>query len=209
MSIYSKYGKLLRLIKRIQPATVDQLSEKLDIEKSIVREELDFLINAGKIEELSEIGYIAIDDMDEYSHKQVKVGQVMNIVRTFDENTILKPALIAKILDPSDCLIVTKDGKLCGLITPEYILKKILNSPEILNQSLASSMLKMPNILYVTKDDLVAYAVKLLLQHNVGHLPVVESNKESDENYLRVVGSFNRDVVVKLYSEVIDFKIHN
>lgn len=209
MSISSKYGKLLRLIKRIQPATVEQLSEKLDIEKSIVREELDFLINAGKIEELSEIGYIAIDDMDEYSHKQVKVGQVMNIVRTFDENTILKPALIAKILDPSDCLIVTKDGKLCGLITPEYILKKILNSPEILNQSLASSMLKMPNILYVTKDDLVAYAVKLLLQHNVGHLPVVESNKESDENYLRVVGSFNRDVVVKLYSEVIDFKIHN
>lgn len=207
MNINSRQGKMLRIIRKYQPITLDLLTEKMGTNPAQISGDLALLSGLELIDCDSNGLFYPLDKAPKEDALGIRVGSVMTAVRTFDENTPLKSALISIILDDADCIIITKDNKLSGILTPSKVIKTIVLDSSCLEEPLFENMSKMPNILYVTKDDYVSYAVTLLLQNSISHLPVIASKDKNDEDYLKVVGFFSKTSITKLYSENIHKKL--
>jgi CBS domain-containing protein len=60
-------------------------------------------------------------------------------------------------------------------------------------------MTRMPNIIFVEKEDSVYLAAQRLMEHQVDSLPVVERSFDNNKENLRIVGKVSKTNITNLF----------
>lgn len=136
-------------------------------------------------------------------HFTMTVTQVMEMVRTFDQSVPLETALTAMILDKSDFIVATNEGRLSGILSAKALVKVMLTGKAALEKPISEYMTAVPNVICVTSDENLSYCMALIMQREIHHLPVVTSLDETSPDYLKVEGIFNANVISRLYFELL------
>lgn len=74
-------------------------------------------------------------------------------------------------------LLVVKDGKLDGIVTERDVLYKCLNNKKKDDTLVTEIMTPKEDLIIATKDDTLTYAMKVMINNNIRHLPVIDRDK--------------------------------
>lgn len=67
-------------------------------------------------------------------------------------------------------------------------------------------MTRMPNIVYVEKEDLAYLAAQRIIEHEVDSLPVIEKTCECSKESVKIIGKVSKTNITKLFVSLADNK---
>lgn len=174
--------------KDIMERPVDTVEEDEQLKtaaKKMINEELKEIavVKEGKLTGMANaIGLIA--KLDGTGRKIREMG--VKKTDTIDVKTEL-PKIIGK-LKKYYTIPVTKEGKLVGIVTRTDMARRRFQSRELTAYTTAEKIMKTP-VMNVDIEDDMDYAAKILIDHNVHAIPVVEN--------MEVVGIITRLDILK------------
>jgi CBS domain-containing protein len=100
----------------------------------------------------------------------------------------------------SGCALITRDGKLAGILTERDVVDRIVGVPGALDQPVSSWMTPEPD--RVSRQDLLITAVRLMRRRGYRNVPVVD---EADQ----VIGCIRHKDIVDYIAEVYPEQVLN
>ncbi len=127
----------------------------------------------------------------------VKVSDIMN-TKPVSIKPFLSVKEAAKIMREKDVgsLVIEHNNFLLGILTEQGIVHKIVSRGKDPEQTLVEDIMK-SNIVTVTPNDSIDYAMSLMLTRNIRQLPVVDDNN-------RLVGIVTRNDIVKVQPAILN-----
>lgn len=129
----------------------------------------------------------------------IKVKEVMSVPAILEEDSSIHDAIITLFLKDAGTIFITNNKYLTGIVSRKDLLKSCMGGWDIYEIPVAMVMTRMPNVAYITPEDTIADASRLLIDHEVDSLPVVIPENGKDK--LRVVGRFSKTTIARLFVE--------
>lgn len=199
--------KIIKLVKEQAPITSEQLANKLNVTRAALRPDLAILTMTGILEAKPKVGYI-------YSKKpsysliydyimDIKVKNIMSKPVMLDENTTVYDAIVYLFLNDVGTLFIENKGILIGAVSRKDFLKIAIGSSDMHKIPVGIIMTRMPNIVFVEKEDTAYLAAQRIMEHEVDSLPVVEkSYDELNNEILKIVGKVSKTNITRLFVKI-------
>lgn len=199
--------KIIKLVRDHAPITSEQLASKLSVTRAALRPDLAILTMTGILEAKPKVGYI-------YSRKpsyslvydyimNIKVSDIMSKPVVVDENTTVYDAIVYLFLNDVGTLFIENKGLLIGAVSRKDFLKISIGSTDMHKIPVGIIMTRMPNIIFVEKDDVAYVAAKKIMEHEVDSLPVVEKSRdESNNEVLKIIGKVSKTNITRLFVKI-------
>lgn len=202
MDLTKRQQEIIEIVKRNEPITGNEIAEKLDIAKSTIRSDLAVLTLTGILDGRPKVGYI-------YSGLQYQPMLHEVISNKTVEDIMSSPVIVTAettIHDAMTMLFMYNVGsiyiseidskKLVGVVSRKDLLRSM--ATKLSNETaIAVVMTRMPNVVVATPDMPVLEAGKLIVNHQVDSLPVV-----NNMNDLEIVGKLSKTNLVQLFVEL-------
>ncbi len=134
--------------------------------------------------------------------RQLKVKDVMNRPVVIQESATVNDAVIALFMENTGFLTVTDEsGSLSGMVSLKDLLKVTLGNPSAATIPISMVMTRSTRIVTVSPDDSALDAARKMLDHQVGGMPVVETNN-GDRNHCEVVGRITKTNMTNILVEL-------
>ncbi len=197
--------EILRLVKRRQPITGEQIAEHLGVSRPTIRSDLSLLVMLGLLDAKPKVGYVpgkteTSDGWAAARLEQLKVKDVQSMPVVVRETSTVHDAVITLFLENVGSLIVVdEEGLLLGVISRKDLLKTTLGNPNAASMPVSLVMTRYPNIVTVTPEDSVLTAARKMMAHQVDALPVVgAADGEAETGRAEVVGRITKTTMVKI-----------
>jgi len=197
--------EILRLVKRRQPITGEQIAEHLGVSRPTIRSDLSLLVMLGLLDAKPKVGYVpgkteTSDGWAAARLEQLKVKDVQSMPVVVRETSTVHDAVITLFLENVGSLIVVdEEGLLLGVISRKDLLKTTLGNPNAASMPVSLVMTRYPNIVTVTPEDSVLTAARKMMAHQVDALPVVRAaDGEAETGRAEVVGRITKTTMVKI-----------
>jgi CBS domain-containing protein len=199
--------KIIELVKDQAPITSEQLASKLNVTRAALRPDLAILTMTGILEAKPKVGYI-------YSRKpshslvydyimNIKVSDIMSKPVVVDENTTVYDAIVYLFLNDVGTLFIENKGILIGAVSRKDFLKVAIGSTDMHKIPVGIIMTRMPNIIFVEKDEVAYMAAKKIMEHEVDSLPVVEKCRDKLNNeVLKIIGKVSKTNITRLFVKI-------
>ncbi len=199
--------KIIKLVKDNAPITSEKLASRLSVTRAALRPDLAILTMTGILEAKPKVGYI-------YSKKpsysliydyimDIKVKDIMSKPVVVDENTTVYDAIVYLFLNDVGTLFIGDKGILVGAVSRKDFLKIAIGSTDMHKIPVGIIMTRMPNIIFVEKNDVAYLAAKKIMEHEVDSLPVVEKIRDSLNNeVLKIVGKVSKTNITRLFVKI-------
>ncbi|HBC96037.1 MAG TPA: transcriptional regulator [Clostridium sp.] len=199
--------KIIKLVKDNAPITSEKLASRLSVTRAALRPDLAILTMTGILEAKPKVGYI-------YSKKpsysliydyimDIKVKDIMSKPVIVDENTTVYDAIVYLFLNDVGTLFIGDKGILVGAVSRKDFLKIAIGSTDMHKIPVGIIMTRMPNIIFVEKNDVAYLAAKKIMEHEVDSLPVVEKIRDSLNNeVLKIVGKVSKTNITRLFVKI-------
>ncbi|CAB1240635.1 helix-turn-helix transcriptional regulator [Clostridium sp. MT-14] len=199
--------KIIKLVRDNAPITSEQLASRLNVTRAALRPDLAILTMTGILEAKPKVGYI-------YSKKpshsliydyimNIKVSDIMSKPVVVDENTTVYDAIVYLFLNDVGTLFIENKGLLIGAVSRKDFLKIAIGSTDMHKIPVGIIMTRMPNIIFVEKDDVAYMAAKKIMEHEVDSLPVVEKSRDRLNNeVLKIVGKVSKTNITRLFVKI-------
>ncbi|WP_368488496.1 helix-turn-helix transcriptional regulator [Clostridium sp. BJN0013] len=207
IKLSSRQEKIIELVKEHAPITSEQLANKLNVTRAALRPDLAILTMTGILEAKPKVGYI-------YSKKpsyslvydyimNIKVKDIMSKPVMLDENTTVYDAIVYLFLNDVGTLFIENKGILTGAVSRKDFLKIAIGSSDMHKIPVGIIMTRMPNIVFVEKEDAAYLAAQKIMEHEVDSLPVVErSYDESNNEILKIIGKVSKTNITRLFVKI-------
>jgi len=207
IKLSSRQEKIIELVKEHAPITSGQLANKLNVTRAALRPDLAILTMTGILEAKPKVGYI-------YSKKpsysliydyimNIKVNDIMSKPVMLDENTTVYDAIVYLFLNDVGTLFIENKGVLTGAVSRKDFLKIAIGSSDMHKIPVGIIMTRMPNIVFVEKEDAAYLAAQKIMEHEVDSLPVVErSYDESNNEILKIIGKVSKTNITRLFVKI-------
>jgi CBS domain-containing protein len=207
IKLSSRQEKIIELVKEHAPITSEQLANKLNVTRAALRPDLAILTMTGILEAKPKVGYI-------YSKKpsyslisdyimNVKVKDIMSKPVMLDENTTVYDAIVYLFLNDVGTLFIENNGILIGAVSRKDFLKIAIGSNDMHKIPVGIIMTRMPNIVFVEKEDAAYLAAQKIMEHEVDSLPVVErAYDESNNEILKIIGKVSKTNITRLFVKI-------
>lgn len=203
IKLSSRQEKIIELVKEHAPITSEQLANKLNVTRAALRPDLAILTMTGILEAKPKVGYI-------YSKKpsysliydyimNIKVKDIMSKPVMLDENTTVYDAIVYLFLNDVGTLFIENKGVLTGAVSRKDFLKIAIGSSDMHKIPVGIIMTRMPNIVFVEKEDNAYLAAHKIMEHEVDSLPVVEKSYNGTKEILRIVGKVSKTNITRLF----------
>ncbi len=106
--------------------------------------------------------------------------------------------------DTGTLFIVGESGHLEGVVSRKDLLKVAMGQVDLPKIPVRVVMTRVPNVVTVRGDEFVYEAARLLVEHEVDSLPVVEPETVNDREALKVTGRFTKTTVTRILVELGD-----
>lgn len=195
--------EIIRLVKEGQPITSEALASKLGVTRAALRPDLAILTMTGILEARPKVGYI-------YSKKpshsivydyiiDIKVKDIMSKPVVVSEETTVYDAIVHLFLNDVGTLFVENKSVLTGAVSRKDFLKIAIGGTDIHKVPVGIIMTRMPNIVFVEKDDSAYLVAQRIIDHEVDSLPVVERSFEGNKEILKIIGKVSKTNITKLF----------
>ncbi|WP_207719851.1 helix-turn-helix transcriptional regulator [Clostridium algidicarnis] len=195
--------EIIRLVKENHPITSETLASNLGVTRAALRPDLAVLTMIGVLEARPKVGYI-------YSQKpsysmiydyivDIKTKDIMSKPVVVSEETTVYDAIIHLFLNDVGTLFVENKGMLTGAISRKDFLKIAMGGTDIHKVPVGIIMTRMPNIVFVEKEDSAYLVAQKIIDHEIDSLPVVERVFEEGKEQLKIIGKVSKTNITKLF----------
>jgi len=195
--------EIIRLVKENHPITSETLASNLGVTRAALRPDLAVLTMIGVLEARPKVGYI-------YSQKpsysmiydyivDIKTKDIMSKPVVVSEETTVYDAIIHLFLNDVGTLFVENKGMLTGAISRKDFLKIAMGGTDIHKVPVGIIMTRMPNIIFVEKEDSAYLVAQKIIDHEIDSLPVVERIFEEGKEELKIIGKVSKTNITKLF----------
>ncbi|HCM90726.1 MULTISPECIES: helix-turn-helix transcriptional regulator [Vagococcus] len=197
MELSERQKAIIEIVKMNEPISGDKIAEHLGLTKPTLRSDLAVLTMTGILDARPKVGYIYSGlSFEPLLHEQLfekKVADLMtSSIIVFPKTSILD-ATTSLFMYDSGSLYVTQEetGDLVGLVSRKDLLRSLINNQDN-SLSIAVIMTRMPNIITAYPEMTIVEAGRLLTQHEVDSLPVVENKKSK-----KVIGKISKTGIMQ------------
>jgi DeoR family transcriptional regulator, catabolite repression regulator len=195
--------ELIKLVKNNQPITSENLAAKLGVTRAALRPDLAILTMTGILEARPKVGYI-------YSKKNsygiiydyivdIKVKDIMSKPIIVSEETSVYDAIVHIFLNDVGTLFVENKGILTGAVSRKDFLKIAIGGTDIHKVPVGIIMTRMPNIVFVEKEDSAYLVAQRIIEHEVDSLPVIERVFNDGKETFKIIGKVSKTSITKLF----------
>ncbi|WP_404814213.1 helix-turn-helix transcriptional regulator [Clostridium algidicarnis] len=203
MKLTPRQEEIIRLVKENHPITSETLASNLGVTRAALRPDLAVLTMIGVLEARPKVGYI-------YSQKpsysmiydyivDIKTKDIMSKPVVVSEETTVYDAIIHLFLNDVGTLFVENKGMLTGAISRKDFLKIAMGGTDIHKVPVGIIMTRMPNIVFVEKEDSAYLVAQKIIDHEIDSLPVVERVFEEGKEQLKIIGKVSKTNITKLF----------
>ncbi|WP_372443403.1 helix-turn-helix transcriptional regulator [Clostridium algidicarnis] len=203
MKLTPRQEEIIRLVKENHPITSETLASNLGVTRAALRPDLAVLTMIGVLEARPKVGYI-------YSQKpsysmiydyivDIKTKDIMSKPVVVSEETTVYDAIIHLFLNDVGTLFVENKGMLTGAISRKDFLKIAMGGTDIHKVPVGIIMTRMPNIIFVEKEDSAYLVAQKIIDHEIDSLPVVERIFEEGKEQLKIIGKVSKTNITKLF----------
>jgi len=195
--------EIIKLVKQNAPITSEALAEKLNVTRAALRPDLAILTMTGILEARPKVGYI-YSKKPSYSLvydyiRNIKVQDVMSNPVVVDENTTVYDAIVHLFLNDVGTLFIQNNGILLGAVSRKDFLKIAMGGTNMQKVPVGVIMTRMPNIIFVEKEDTAYLAAQRIMEHEVDSLPVVERIFDGTKESLKIIGKISKTNITRLF----------
>lgn len=195
--------EIIKLVKQNGPITSEALAEKLNVTRAALRPDLAILTMTGILEARPKVGYI-YSKKPSYSLvydyiRNIKVQDVMSKPVVVDENTTVYDAIVHLFLNDVGTLFIQNNGMLIGAVSRKDFLKIAMGGTDMQKVPVGVIMTRMPNIVFVEKEDTAYLAAQRIMEHEVDSLPVVERLFDGTKENFKIVGKISKTNITRLF----------
>ncbi|GLC32257.1 helix-turn-helix transcriptional regulator [Clostridium omnivorum] len=195
--------EIIRLVKENPPITSEALAERLNVTRAALRPDLAILTMTGILEARPKVGYI-YSKKPSYSLiydyiRNIKVADIMSNPVVVDEGTSIYDAIVHLFLNDVGTLFVQNNGYLIGAASRKDFLKIAMGGTDIHKVPVGIIMTRMPNIVYIEKEDSAYLAAQRIIEHEVDSLPVVERAFDGSKEAFTIVGKVSKTNITRLF----------
>ncbi|MCY3029582.1 helix-turn-helix transcriptional regulator [Aerococcus sp. JJEM-2022a] len=199
MQFTDRQKEIIAIVKDQEPISGEAIAKQFGLSKSTLRSDLALLTMTGILDARPKVGYfytgLGFDPLLGQKLSEVKVAELMASPVNISAKTTVYEAITAMFLYDNGSLYVTDEGQhLQGLVSRKDLLRSLATKSQSESPAVALIMTRMPNIVVVEKETLVLEAGKLLVDHKVDSLPVVNNR----EDY-QVLGKITKSHLVEFF----------
>lgn len=211
IKLSERQNQIVELVKKYQPISSEQLAEKLNVTRAALRPDLSALTMTGILEAKPKVGYVFSQKSSnglicEFV-KEIKVEAIMSKPVVVEENTMVYDAIVNLFLNDVGTIFVENNGTLTGAVSRKDFIKMAIGGIDIHKVPVGMIMTRMPNIIYVTKDDNAYTAAQKIIEHEVDCLPVLEKISSDDKDIYKIVGKISKTNITKLFLAMSEGKL--
>ncbi|MFL0247406.1 helix-turn-helix transcriptional regulator [Candidatus Clostridium stratigraminis] len=195
--------EIIKLVKQNGPITSEALAQKLKVTRAALRPDLAILTMTGILEARPKVGYI-YSKKPSYSLiydyiRNIKVLDVMSEPVVVDENTLVYDAIVHLFLNDVGTLFIQNNGFLVGAVSRKDFLKIAMGGTDMHKVPVGVIMTRMPNIVFVEKEDAVYLAAQRIMEHEVDSLPVIERVFDNSKENFKIIGKVSKTNITRLF----------
>ncbi len=199
MQFTDRQKQIIAIVKDQEPISGEAIAKQFGLSKSTLRSDLALLTMTGILDARPKVGYfytgLGFDPLLGQKLSEVKVAELMASPVNISAKTTVYEAITTMFLYDNGSLYVTdEDQHLQGLVSRKDLLRSLATKSQTESPAVALIMTRMPNIVVVEKDTLVLEAGKLLVDHKVDSLPVVNNRKD-----YQVLGKITKSHLVEFF----------
>lgn len=194
--------KIIKLVEENQPITSEKLAEKLGVTRAALRPDLAILTMTDYLEARPKVGYISSNKPSYSAFKEyfaeIKVKDIMSQPVMVSEETTAYDAIVHLFLNDVGTLFIENNGALIGAVSRKDFLKLAMGGSDLHKVPVGIIMTRMPNIIYLIKEDSAYDAAEKIIEHEVDSLPVVEKINLNGKEIYKIVGKISKTNITKL-----------
>ena len=200
--------KIIDIVKENEPITSESIASILKVTRATLRSDLAILTMTGILDARPKVGYfysgVSEASLAGNKIKDKRVKDIMSMPVLIKKDTNIYECIVTMFLsDVGSIFIIDDSENLCGIVSRKDLLKATIGGGDINKIPVGMIMTRTPNVVTVNKEDNVILATKKIIEHEVDSIPVVEINKE-DENNIKVIGRLSKTNITKLFLEIVD-----
>ena len=116
---------------------------------------------------------------------------------------LLYYTIVYLFLNDVGTLFIENNGILIGAVSRKDFLKIAIGSNDMHKIPVGIIMTRMPNIVFVEKEDAAYLAAQKIMEHEVDSLPVVErAYDESNNEILKIIGKVSKTNITRLFVKI-------
>lgn len=203
IKLSSRQEEIIKLVKDNQPITSESLAARLGVTRAALRPDLAILTMTGILEARPKVGYI-------YSKRNsygiiydyivnIKVKDIMSKPIIVSEETTVYDAIVHLFLNDVGTLFIENKGFLTGAVSRKDFLKIAIGGTDIHKVPVGIIMTRMPNIVFVEKEDSVYLVAQRIIEHEVDSLPVIERVFNGNREAFKIIGKVSKTNITKLF----------
>lgn len=194
--------EIIRLVKERQPITSQNLATELGVTRAALRPDLAILTMTGILDAKPKVGYV-YSQKPSYSIvydyiRNIRVKDIMSKPVVVDENTTVYDAIVNLFLNDVGTLFIENNDVLTGAVSRKDFLKIAMGGTDIHKVPVGIIMTRMPNIIYVEKEDSAYYSAQKIIEHEVDSLPVVEKSIADGKEVFKIIGKVSKTNITRL-----------
>lgn len=195
--------EIIRLVKENQPITSENLASKLRVTRAALRPDLAILTMTGLLEAKPKVGYVS-SKKPSYSLlydyiRNIKVKDIMSKPFVVNEETTVYDAIVHLFLNDVGTLFIENNGMLIGAASRKDFLKIAMGGTDMHKVPVGVIMTRMPNIVYIEKEDSAYLAAQKIIEHEVDSLPVIEKSFNGVKEICSIVGKVSKTNITRLF----------
>lgn len=195
--------QIISIVKDKGPITSESIAVILGLTRAALRPDLSILTMSGALEARPKVGYIYSKEKTNnllYDYIiNIKVEDIMSKPVTATEETTVYDAIVHLFLNDVGTLFIENKGMLIGAVSRKDFLKIAIGSTDIHKVPVGIIMTRMPNIVFVEKEDNAYLVAQRIIEHEVDSLPVVERSFDGFKESFKIVGKVSKTNITKLF----------
>jgi CBS domain-containing protein len=195
------------------PITGEELASRLNVTRAALRPDLAILTMIGMIEAKPRVGYSyggkTLEPMASEKLRRIKARDIASVPVVISEKALCYDAAVTLFLENVDTLpVVNNQNLLVGIVSRGDFLRQAMSGAAFDKVPVGVIMTRVPNVYTIGADDSAVQAVRLLVAHNIGLVPVVRMAERPEDQSIgmEVVGTISRQNVARFFLDVAEGK---
>ena len=205
IQLNERQQKIIEIVKENQPITSENIAAALNVTRATLRSDLAILTMTGILDARPKVGYFytGVNQINLLGNdiKEKKVEDIMGMPVVVKKDVSLYDVIVEMFLsDVGSIFIIDEEENLCGVVSRKDLLKATIGGFDINKMPIGMIMTRTPNVVTVKGQDSIILAARKIIEREVDSIPVVETNKET--NQTKVIGRISKTNITKLFLEI-------
>jgi CBS domain-containing protein len=207
IELTARQEQIIQIVKNHSPITGENIATLLNMRRASLRPDLSVLTMAGLLEARPRVGYfysgkkpglLAAEEMHRLTVDAVKAVPVVA-----PGDTSVYDCIVSLFTEDTGTLfIVSESGRLEGVVSRKDLLKAAMGRVDLPKIPVRVVMTRVPNVVTVRGDVSVYEAARLLMEHEIDSLPVIEPEHAGGKDVMKVTGRFTKTTVARIFVEL-------